>query len=218
MTKPKNPGTRAKNYGIKKDWTGKKYGRFTFIELSDKRRGNGAMWVAQCECGTIKTVLPAPIARGDVKSCGCANHESRVKNGKTTRKFHPIESSARIVWGTSYNDGDVSFADFMRLSQLACHYCNRAPFRTFNKADSLIRKRKDTAVRKKYVSEYQKTEGNFTYNGLDRIDSRETHTIANVVPCCYFCNWMKSNLTQEEFIRHVDRIHYNMLPEPDYLW
>ncbi len=45
--------------------------------------------------------------------------------------------------------------------------------------------------------------------GLDRIDSSQGYLVENVVPCCYRCNLMKSDLTQADFIAHVRRIIAN---------
>lgn len=62
-------------------------------------------------------------------------------------------------------------------------------------------------LKKKSVSDIQKTEGNFTYNGLDRIDSSKGHTLDNVVTCCATCNYMKRSMTHDEFIDHIDKVY-----------
>lgn len=45
--------------------------------------------------------------------------------------------------------------------------------------------------------------------GLDRIDSMQGYTLSNLVSCCEVCNWMKMNLTQAEFISHIQKISSN---------
>lgn len=45
------------------------------------------------------------------------------------------------------------------------------------------------------------------FNGLDRVDSNVGYTFLNVVPCCYDCNVMKSDLTLEKFKLHIKKIH-----------
>lgn len=42
--------------------------------------------------------------------------------------------------------------------------------------------------------------------GLDRIDSSKGYTEDNVVPCCFTCNIMKSNLSLESFYAHLEKI------------
>ena len=40
--------------------------------------------------------------------------------------------------------------------------------------------------------------GAWLHNGLDRIDSNKGYTIDNVQPCCFTCNRLKSDMTEEE--------------------
>ena len=44
------------------------------------------------------------------------------------------------------------------------------------------------------------------FRGLDRVDNDRGYTVANVVPCCPVCNYMKSNLTPDFFLQHTRRI------------
>jgi len=46
----------------------------------------------------------------------------------------------------------------------------------------------------------------FDNNGLDRVDNTQGYQKDNIVPCCYRCNWMKSDLTVEVFINHCEKI------------
>ena len=46
--------------------------------------------------------------------------------------------------------------------------------------------------------------------GFDRIDSSLYYTMDNVIPCCRICNTMKSDLTVEEFAKHVQLIAKNI--------
>jgi hypothetical protein len=48
--------------------------------------------------------------------------------------------------------------------------------------------------------------GQWTYNGLDRIDNAKPYTMENVVPCCATCNRAKLNLTVEEFLARIKSI------------
>lgn len=42
--------------------------------------------------------------------------------------------------------------------------------------------------------------------GIDRIDSSKSYTKENSVPCCKKCNGMKSDLSLEEFMEHINQI------------
>lgn len=99
----------------------------------------------------------------------------------------PIKSSAKRIF-RRYSDGNLTFDIFFKLSQENCTYCQQPPSNLYNCS-------KDS----KFSSQYQKDNGNFVYNGLDRIDSNLPHNIDNVVPCCKYCNYAKRERSIEEF-------------------
>ena len=43
-------------------------------------------------------------------------------------------------------------------------------------------------------------------NGVDRVENGEGYILGNVVPCCWTCNRMKSDLTLQEFLDHCARV------------
>ena len=43
--------------------------------------------------------------------------------------------------------------------------------------------------------------------GVDRLDSDESYTVENSVPCCSICNRMKNSLTEKEFLQHIEKIY-----------
>lgn len=108
-------------------------------------------------------------------------------------------SSARIAW-SHYKD--CPFDVFLAMSQKPCYYCGRQPYRTYNASTS-------HSKRARYTSDDQVREGNFTYNGLDRIDSSKGHTLDNIVTCCSECNYAKLAMSQEKFLSLVEMIYLN---------
>jgi len=48
--------------------------------------------------------------------------------------------------------------------------------------------------------------GEFTYNGIDRIDSDGGYTPDNIVACCKKCNIAKSDMTTDDFLAWIRRI------------
>jgi hypothetical protein len=52
-----------------------------------------------------------------------------------------------------------------------------------------------------------KTSGDYTYNGIDRLDSSKGYSQENVVSCCWKCNNMKGSLSMLEFIKQVTSIN-----------
>lgn len=60
------------------DLSGKKFGRLTAIDPTDKRVGNSVVWTCKCDCGKTCLVPSSYLIRGNTKSCGCL----AVENGK----------------------------------------------------------------------------------------------------------------------------------------
>lgn len=61
------------------DLTDRKFKRLTVIRRSD-RKGNGAYWFCQCDCGNVCEILSGHLTSGNTKSCGCLNAEQRKKS------------------------------------------------------------------------------------------------------------------------------------------
>lgn len=188
----------------KENLLGQKFARLLVIAEAEpvgaRRR---PAWLCQCDCGTQKVVKSEELKNGDTKSCGCLNDEKRKERVSQLYapliKYHPSETSARKIWLRRYSDGNLSFDDFFRLSQMDCYYCGTKPNSTSN-----------AAMEDKKSSQYAKDNGDFIYNGLDRIDSSLPHTLDNVVPCCKWCNYAKRERTATEFEAWLERAYQTL--------
>lgn len=180
----------------KKDWTGQKYNRLTFVKRSEEHIPT--KWECLCDCGNTTFVSPNKVFKGTTRSCGCLKKEVFSKQAQASnivRGGDPDISAAKVVWRNGYTDSGLDFDTFYALSQQTCHYCGRAPHRT-----------------KQYVPYENSTRpiGYFTFNGLDRIDSSIGHIKDNVVPCCMDCNRAKSDMTYDEFCVHIKRMYEHL--------
>ena len=177
------------------DLTGQKYFRLLVIEQDkDKNKTNKhkrVYWKCKCDCGKFTVVESSKLKDGHTKSCGCllidVDREKAYKLYSVNIKYTPREATARRVWGCRYND-ELSFEDFYRLSQLLCFYCGAKP-----------NNKQNSAIYDKKASEYAKENGDFIYNGVDRLNSDETHILENCVPCCKWCNFSKRERSVEDF-------------------
>lgn len=73
------------------DLTGRKFGRLTAVEMTDKRDRKGSIyWKCRCDCGRETFVTSDVLRRGAVKSCGCLQRENRKK---ITDQLHRVEGT-----------------------------------------------------------------------------------------------------------------------------
>ena len=57
--------------GIKKDLSGKKFGKLTVIKYSHTEEGGQSFWECECECGNKIIVRGSQLVRKKTQSCGC---------------------------------------------------------------------------------------------------------------------------------------------------
>jgi len=152
-------------------------------------------WLCNCDCGNQTYVKSSKIIDNSTKSCGC--YKSICKRN-TNKSKNPRLSSANVIYSNNYKDGNLSFNDFLSLSQQNCHYCNSPPSQVYNK---FYLKHKSSLI--------SHLNGDFIYSGLDRIDSSKPHDLINLIPSCFTCNRFKSNLNLTDFYIWINSIKKN---------
>ena len=182
----------------------KKFGRLLVVKLLNFDKFYNRKVLCICDCGKEKIATLAKLKSGDTKSCGCFRLESAMrqlegasrKNSKLKGKSEPRIGTAKIVFAR-YSDGNLSFDDFLIMSQQNCFYCDVEPSNIFNHyicGDA------------RYSPE-RVAQGYFTYNGLDRVSSKLPHDLDNVVPCCIRCNKAKLTQSKEEFFSWISKVY-----------
>lgn len=182
------------------------YGRLTVLKQVDNINKRTA-WLCKCSCGIEKIIKTDNLLDNSTKSCGCLNIEKRQERGhllsKNKIKYTPEEASARKAYTNNYKKrqpGNLTFEDFYKLTKQNCFYCEAKPSNIYNNAKS-----------DKKSSQYAKDNGNFIYNGLDRIDNSKPHDLENVVPCCFKCNYSKRDSTLNDYCEWVKTIYNNLI-------
>lgn len=181
----------------RRDYTGKKYGHLTLLQFS-RGRGGGrhALWVARCDCGTVKEVIAKEVERGTTKTCGkCQYHQGLlVARRGQTRGGTSIPAAQRFLYGryvySAHKRGHewgLEPTQFLNLTTQDCAYCGDAPGKKVRNSQ-------------------------LEYNGIDRIDNEKGYTLDNSVPCCSACNKMKGSYSAPEFIEKVIKI-YSMVKD-----
>lgn len=61
---------------IKKELTGKRFGRLQVIKLDGFVRNRVSVWLCFCDCGTWKKVRSANLLNANTQSCGCLQRDA----------------------------------------------------------------------------------------------------------------------------------------------
>jgi len=64
------------------DLAGKKFGRLTVKEATNKRKNRSVVWLCVCECGNIYLGNSNDLQKGHTKSCGCLKIAKATTHGK----------------------------------------------------------------------------------------------------------------------------------------
>lgn len=148
----------------------------------------GRKWVCKCDCGTVKVVDSKHLRSGATRSCGCLRTEESsarriLPSGEAS--FNHLYSSYRRRADQKKIQFSLTKGEFSSLINQNCTYCGGPPTRHhFSKGSATP----------------------YICNGVDRVDNAVGYTIDNSVPCCGTCNRMKSDMSVESFLKHVNSI------------
>lgn len=177
----------------KNDLLDQRYGSILVIAPAENI-GTYSAWLCRCDCGNEKIIKSTYLIEGKSTTCGCKIN--RFPNND------PKLSSAMKIYNNKYKDGDLTFEQFLELSQQKCFYCGIDPSTATNRLDNVR-----VNTRRGRENQFSGEKGTFIYNGLDRIDSNIGHILTNVVPCCKDCNRAKLALSIEDFRQLITRIY-----------
>ena len=158
------------------DLTGKRFGRLIVIKrsLSGKKQ---PLWLCKCDCGKERIIQGNHLRNGIITSCGCLKIEKQTLGLGIAALHKTISFYKRNAKNRGY-EYKLSEKQFKEITQKPCYYCGAVP---------------------KNITKQAYLNGNYIYNGIDRIDNTKDYAIDNVVPCCKICNSAKRDLTTQEF-------------------
>lgn len=169
--------------------------------VEEAYRKRNVFWECLCDCGAETIVIGSGLRNGHTTSCGCNKIDGAIKTAKKMLSSNPRITSAKDVYINSYRDGDLTFEQFLKLSQMPCHYCVNPPEKS--NLCNKYKKKKNTVLANIDL-------GKFYYNGLDRIDNNKTHNFDNVVPCCKWCNTAKMTRSLSEFEIWIEQLYQTL--------
>ena len=184
-----------------KELVGKKYNMLTVLKcLGLRHRKNikktDTWYLCQCDCGFEKEAMYSDLTNGNIKSCGCivainsrktikfAHDANRLPKGEAEfnslcNTYKSMAIKRKLEWKLNKEECKKIFKD-------NCFYCNRIPSQ---------------------ISYHKHNNGNYIYNGIDRVNNKIGYNVKNVVTCCKDCNWMKSDMNVEDFKLHIKNIY-----------
>lgn len=153
--------------------------------------------ICQCDCGEYTSVALCNLRNGKVKSCGCSIYNKQIIDLKW--------SSLKLICGSYKIDFQLHIAAKLFIAN--CWYCNQIPCMKTNYFDKSkychIKTAQSELTKTRYQNYFNSNYDNasFLRNGLDRVDpSIKSHSLGNLVPCCYPCNIAKLNMPLVDFL------------------
>ena len=162
------------------DEKGKRYGQLIVLERAGNYRGREAIWKCLCDCGEDAIVPGSALRTGNTKSCGCLRiFPSGVAAGNALFLSYKQQSGIRLIkW-------ELDRDTFLLMTSSECYYCGKEPAQ---------------------IKSGPSYNGDYIYNGLDRVDNSKGYKKTNVVPCCWGCNNKKRNLSVPEILNFAEKI------------
>ena len=185
----------------KRELAGLKFGYLLVLEETKfPKKSRTFIWKCLCDCGNITYVAGNHLKTGEIKSCGCyrRKHASIIGKRYGGRSKLPYgEASFYSLYlrymrnakkrGLSFDLPDKLFRILVKGD---CFYCGKSP---------------------QQVERSLHANGDYIYNGIDRIDNTQGYSESNCVSCCKGCNISKGTMSEQEFIEHIRRIYFHTI-------
>jgi hypothetical protein len=163
------------------DITGQRFGNLVAIERIPNLKRNATRFLCQCDCGNTVARLASSLKSGRAISCGCWRSLPQGEGAKRALyRYMECNSKYRnIMWNL-----DLNFFEW--ITKQPCHYCGTSPYQIYHP---------------------NRSNGEYVYNGIDRVNNDLGYIPDNCVPCCGYCNWMKSAAPVDKFKEWIIQVY-----------
>lgn len=145
-------------------------------------------WLCQCDCGSSPRYISGTSLRaGNATSCGC---NRKLEYGKAAFNALYSKYKRRAISERNLNFL-LSENEFEFLTSQSCYYCGVKPYQKYSSSNN----------------------GDYIYNGIDRLNPQIGYEINNCVTACGDCNFAKQSLTHDEFLNLVERIYNHKIKD-----
>jgi len=167
-----------------RDLSGLKFGKLIVLKHAGYKIINGHkhsnQWLCKCDCGNEVVRTTSTLQNS---STDCNDPKCRFGYGLAAQ--HRLY----LTYKKSSKKRGIKFRIckelFIHLTSQNCHYCGSSPQK---------------------VQKSTHNNGDYVYNGIDRIDNTKGYIKTNVVPCCTYCNAGKLDRTTAEFNRWIEQL------------
>lgn len=181
------------------DLTGKVFGSWTVLSRAANRvqitkttgrRNTIARWLCRCVCGVERPVSGYLLRHHGSTNCGCVRvKELSLRLRSPHTPFRQVVSAYKRNARSSGVPFELTDDECRALFEKDCFYCSESPANrcTVRSGESYI------------------------YNGIDKVDPSRGYVFSNCVSCCFPCNQMKSDVTQQAFFdrcRKITEVHF----------
>jgi hypothetical protein len=156
---------------------------------SDGLNGVSSRSLCLCDCGKECFAFNENLRAGNKVTCGC-RIDLQNPDSEWIRVLHQVKHSAK----SRHLKMDLSLGQVKYLGLLPCFYCGLVGSNTTNPPK---RGRAGRVALK--------------YNGIDQVVPRIGYHHGNVLPCCFFCNRAKGNVSLSDFLPWVNLLHKKQL-------
>jgi hypothetical protein len=168
------------------DLSGKIFGNWKVLEYAGIGNNKYALWFCRCTCGHERIVDGRSLRNGLSKSCGCSKPmpHGRLPVGESSKRalFRYMKQNSKyrkVIW-------NLHIKFFEKITKQDCHYCGAEPQQIYHP---------------------KRHNGEYIYNGIDRVDNEVGYIPSNCVPCCGYCNWMKSAAPVDSFKEWIVQVY-----------
>jgi hypothetical protein len=197
MTEDLKIKTRKINKKIK-NLKGMIFGDWTVVRRSGYLKCNSnsslSMWLCQCVCGVRKKIPISNLTTGKSKRCTTCSHEILAVSRRVGNIWESCfrKRLERVAIAKGY-EVSITAEQFKNIAEKDCYYCGSAPEKLY-----------------RYKGIKNGPSHQIMVNGIDRKDSDVGYTLANCLPCCSTCNFMKNKMPFTSFIEKIKMIHNNL--------
>ena len=187
----------------KLDLTGFKGSHYTVLGPAPNK-GKRTRWFCLCDCGKEFTSGTETIRRkrSPLQSCGCVrNNAININHNPQRTSWNNLINQYRQKAKNRGLEWDLSVAEALDIFQQPCAYCGSPPQTRHNVFITQAGKYRGR------LSTAHADQGWIVFNGIDRQDNTVGYILSNVVACCPICNYAKRNLSLEEFLAWIHRLH-----------